>query len=131
MKSRHGIACEDKFQVTTHGKGVADGDGSAVKGMVKKSFYDDHGEGSRNIIRHLAAKYPSPNVKCHAWYFGMRGIYATTKYIYMYIPDHAIDEKFVAVDVGYSGLSNGHSYRSLGATAEAARLSRRERACGC
>ena len=62
---------------------------------------------------------------------GVREIYATTKYIYIHIPDDAIDEKLVAVDVGYSGSSNNHYYRSFGATAGAACLSRRERSCGC
>ena len=70
--------------------------------MVKISFNDDYGEGSRNLVRHLAATYPSPNVKHHTRYCGVRGIYATTTYIYMYIPDDAIDEKLVVVDVGYS-----------------------------
>lgn len=50
----------------------------------------------------------------------------------MYIPADAIDEKLVAVDVGYIGLSNDHYNRYLVTTTkETARLSRRERACGC
>ena len=131
MKSRHGIEFEDRRQVTMHGKGMADGDGSAVKGNMKRLFNDNYGEGSRNLVRHLAAKYPSPNIKRHTRYSGVRGIYATTGNIYMYIPADAIDEKLVAVDVGYRGSSNDHYYRSMGATAENASLSKRGRACGC
>ena len=94
MKSRHGIECEDRRQVKMYGKGKDDDDGCAVKGMVKKSINDDYREGSRNLIRHLAAKYPSPNVKHHTRYCGVREIYATI--------DDAIDEKLVAVDIGYT-----------------------------
>ena len=35
MKCRHGMECEDRRKVTMHGKDIADGDGSAVSGMVK------------------------------------------------------------------------------------------------
>ena len=84
-----------------------------------------------NLVRHLATKYPRPKTECHTRYLGEEGIYATTKCIYMFVPDDAIDEKLVAVDVGYSGSSKDHYYRSLGATGEASRLSRQERACGC
>jgi hypothetical protein len=65
MKSRHGMECEDRRKVTMHGKDIADGDGSAVSGMVKKSFDDDYGEGSRNLVRHLATKYPHPKTERH------------------------------------------------------------------
>ena len=36
MQSCHGIDCEDWHKVTMHGKDIADGDGSAVSGMLKK-----------------------------------------------------------------------------------------------
>ena len=36
MKARHSLESEDKQKVSMHGKDVADGDGSAVSGMVKK-----------------------------------------------------------------------------------------------
>ena len=45
MKSRHDIECKDRRQVTMHGREMADGDGSAMKGMVERSFNDDYGEG--------------------------------------------------------------------------------------
>lgn len=131
MKCRHGMECEDRRKVTMHGKDIADGDGSAVSGMVKKSFDDDYGEGSRNLVRHLATKYPRPKTERHTRYYGEKGLYATTDYVYMFVPEDAIDEKLVAVDVGYSGSSKDHYYRSMGATEEAASLKRRERACGC
>ena len=49
----------------------------------------------------------------------------------MFVPEDAIDGKLFAVDVGYSGLSKDHYYRSLGETEEAAQLERSEHACGC
>ena len=131
MKSRHGLECQDRRKVSMHGKDIADGDGSAVKGMVKNSFDDDYGEGTQNLVRHLAQKYPRPKAERRTRYFGQRGIYATSMYIYMYIPDVAIDKKLVDVDVGYKASSRDHYYRSLGVTEEASRLSRRQRACGC
>ena len=39
---------------TLHGKDIANGDGSAVSGMVKKSFYDDYRKGIQSLVRHLA-----------------------------------------------------------------------------
>lgn len=131
MTARHGIICEDLRKVTMHGKDIADGDGSAVSGMVKKSFYDDYGKGTQNLVRHLAHKYPQPKTERHTRYFGERGLYASTRYIFMYLPMDGIDEKIVSVEEGYSGSSKDHYYRSIGATDEASRLIRRERACGC
>jgi hypothetical protein len=113
------------------GKAVDDGDGSAVSGMVRCSFHDDYGDGTQNLVRHLAYKYPRPNLERRTRYYGERGLYATTQYIYMFLEEDAMDEAVVATDNGYSGSSKDHYYRSLGATLEASRLSRRERACGC
>jgi len=118
MKSRHGLECEDRRKVSMHGKDIADGDGSAVKGMVKNSFDDDYGEGTQNLVRHLAQKYPRPKDERRTRYFGQRRIYATSMYIYMYIPDIAIDKKLVDVDVGYKASSRDHYYRSLGVTGD-------------
>ena len=131
MNARHGLICEDRRKVTMHGKDVADGDGSAVSGMVRSSFKDDYGSGTQNLVRHLAFKYRRPNVERRTRYYGGRGLYATTQYIYMFIPQDAIDDKVVAVEEGYPGSSKDHYYRSMGATEEASRLMRRERACGC
>ena len=49
----------------------------------------------------------------------------------MYLPEDAIDMTIVAADSGYSGSSNDHYYRSMGATIAASRLLRKERAYGC
>ncbi len=49
----------------------------------------------------------------------------------MFIPADAIDDKVVAAEEGYSGSSQDHYYLSVGATEEASRLMRQERACGC
>ena len=69
MKSHHDMEFEDRRKVTMHGKDIADGDGSVVSGMVKKSFDDDYGEGTRNLVRHLATKYPRPKTERHTRYF--------------------------------------------------------------
>ncbi len=131
MRARHGIVFEDRRKITMHGKDVADGDGSAVSGMVKKSFHDDYGKGTQNLVRHLAQKYPRPNIERQTRYFGEKGLYATTKYIYMYLPEDAIDKAVVAANDGYSGSSRDHYCRSEGKTEEASRLLRREQACSC
>jgi len=65
MTALHGVVCEDRRKVTMHGKDIADGDGSAVSGMVRKSFYDNYGKGTRNLVQFLAAKYTAPNVERH------------------------------------------------------------------
>ena len=131
MNARHGIVCEDRRKITMHGKDVADGDGSAVSGMVKGLFKDDYGDGTQNLVRHLAYKHPRPNIERRTRYFGERGLYATTKYIYMYTPEDSINEKIVSCNQGYNGSSKDHYYQSMGATVEASRLIHRERACPC
>ena len=131
MNQRHGIICEDRRKVTMHGKDIADGDGSAVSGMVRKSFMDDYGLGTRNLVRQLAFKFPAPKTERHTRYYGERGLYASTKYIFMYIPEDAIDEKIVSVEEGYKGSSKDHYYRSLGNSEETSRLFKRRRACVC
>ena len=97
--------------------------------MVKKSFYDNYGRGTQNLLRHLTHKYPSPKTEHHTRYWGERGMYTSTRYIFMYLPEDAIDGKIVSVEQGYYGSSRDHYYRSIGATKEASRLLRRERAC--
>ena len=99
---------------------MADGDGSAVKGMVRASFHYDYGKGTENIVCHLAHKYPRPKLERRTRYFGERRLYATTKYIYMFLPEDSMDETIVAADGGYSGSNKDHYYRSLGVTLEAA-----------
>ena len=63
MKARHGFECEDKRKPSKHGKDIADGDAHAVGGMVKRSFNDDYGKGTQNLVRHLAYKYPAPKME--------------------------------------------------------------------
>ena len=63
MKARHGLECEDKRKPSNHGKDIADCDGQALKGMVKRSYNDDYGPGTQNLVRHLAAKYPRLKLK--------------------------------------------------------------------
>ncbi len=114
-----------------HGKDIADGDGSAVKGMVKNLFNDNYDGGSQNLVRHLAQKYQSPRSDRRTRHYGDKGWYASTKYVFMFMPEDAMNESIVAADAGYSGSSKDHYYRSMGITIQSARLLRKERACGC
>ena len=50
MSTRHCIVCEDRHKVIMHGKDVADGDGSAVSGMVKGSFRDDYRGKTQDLV---------------------------------------------------------------------------------
>ena len=60
-------------------------------------------------------------------YFGERGLYATTDYIYLYVSeDGIVDKNIVSVEKGYKGSSKDHYYRPSGATEEASRLLHRE-----
>ena len=63
MLAQHGIECEDRQQISMHRKDEADGDGYAIGGMVRSSFHDDYGNGMQNLVRHLANKYPLPNLE--------------------------------------------------------------------
>jgi len=90
------------------GKDIADGDGSAVSGMVKKSFYNNCGKGTQNLVRHLAYKYPHPKTDRHTRYFGERALYVSTQYMFMYLPEDGIDETIVSVEEGYKGSSKDH-----------------------
>ena len=65
----------DGGKSSNRGKGIADGDGQALKGMVKRSYNDDYGPGTQNLVRHLAAKYPRPKVERKTRYYGMKGLY--------------------------------------------------------
>ena len=64
-------------------------------------------------------------------YVGERGLYASTKYICMYLPEDGINNKIVSVDEGYNGSSKDHYYRSIRVTEESSRLTHRTRVCGC
>ena len=44
MMACHDMICEDRHKITIHRKDIADGDGSALSGMVKGSFHDNYGE---------------------------------------------------------------------------------------
>ena len=129
--ARHGIECKDKRKPSKHSKDIVDGYAQVAGGMVKKSFNDDYGKGTQNLVRHLAAKYPSPNTERNTRYFAMKGLYSSTGYVYMYIPEAGINVKIVATNDGYSGSSKDHYYWSKGKSEEASRLFRRERLCGC
>ena len=114
-----------------HGKDIASGDGSAVSGMVKGSFKNKYGLGTQKLVCHLAQKNSTPRVERRTRYFGHRGLYATTHYIYMYMVEEAMAYDVVAVDAGYAGSSKDHYYLSRGATEVASRMGHRNRKCGC
>ena len=61
----------------------------------------------------------------------MRGLYASTRYIYMFLAEDGMDENIVSAAEGYSGSSQDHYYFSMGASEQASRLFRHKRARGC
>ena len=70
MKACHGLECKDKRKPANHGKDTADGDAQALKGMIKRSYNDDYGPGTQNLVRHLAAKYPHSKDEKKTRYYG-------------------------------------------------------------
>ena len=99
--------------------------------MVKGSFKDNYGLGTQKNVRHLAQKHSTPGVERWTQYFGHRGLYATTDYIYMYMVENAIAYDVVAVHAIYVGSSKDHYYLSHGATEEASGLGYCNRKFGC
>ena len=81
-----------------HGKDIANDYGSKVSGMVKEYFYDNYRKGTQNLVRYLVHKYPQPKTERHTCYFGERGLYVSTRYIFMYLPEDGIDETIVSVE---------------------------------
>ena len=69
-----------------------------MNGMVKRSYNDDNGPGTQNLVRHLAAKYPCPKVERKTRYYEMKGLYSATHYIYMFIAEDGI---LLLVERGY------------------------------
>ena len=78
MKLDHVTEFEDRRNVTMHGKDITDDNGSAVSGIVKKSFDNDYGEGSQKLVHHLATKYPCLKTEHHTQYFEENKIYDKT-----------------------------------------------------
>ena len=104
------MECEDTRKPAKHGKDIVDGGGHVVQYMVKKLFKDNYGDGTQNMVCHLGSKYPRPNTASQTRYFGMRGFYASTQYIYMFLDEGGMDESIVAVEEGYKGSSQDHYY---------------------
>ena len=90
--------------------------------MTKGSFNDDYGGGSQSLVRHLAHKHPRPRTERHTRYFGSRGLYATTMYVYLFFAEDSMDESIVNTEAGYKDSSLDHYCRSRGLTQIAARL---------
>ena len=73
--------------------------------MVGSFFRDNYGEGTQNLVCHQAFKYSCSNIERHTQYYGTRGLYATMRYIWIYIPQDGIDDNVVAVSKGCNGCS--------------------------
>ena len=112
-------------QIAKHGKDITDGDGQALGTMTKGSFNDDYDGGSQSLVRHLAHKHPRPRKERHTRYFGSRGLYATTMYVYLFFAKDGMDESIVNTEAGYKDSSLDHYYWSRGLTHITARLTRR------
>ena len=109
---------------------------AAAGGMVRNSFHDNYGGKTQNLVHRPAFKHPCPNIERHKlcmllWNAETLYLYATTRYIWMYIPNDSIDDDVVAVDEGYSGSIKDYFYHSVGSTIEASHLMRREQLCSC
>ena len=126
MTAKHGFPFEDCRNPADHGKSRSDGQGHVAGANIANSFDDNYGDGTQNLVRHLAKKYPRPIRGQRA---GPSGLYSPTHYLYIYIPEGAVEEmeKVVAADEGYDGSSKDHYYWSK----ENNRLHRRMRVCPC
>ena len=89
---------------------IADGDAQVAGGMVKRSFNDDYGKGTQNLVRHLAAKHPGPKTERNTRYFAMKGLYSSTGCVHMHMPEDGTNVKIVATNDGYSGSNKDHYY---------------------
>ena len=65
MVACYGIPCEDQCKTSMHLKNVADGDDTAVSGMVKSFFSNNYDKGSQNIVWYLTHKRSHPNTVRH------------------------------------------------------------------
>ena len=99
----------------------------ADRANINNCAQDEYEEGSQALVRHLAKKYPRPTKLLSS------GLYSATKYLYMYVPDEAVDEavSLVDADTGYENSSKDHYYRSMGDDANVSKLFRRQRPCAC
>lgn len=107
------------------------------KGSGDGSEDDGACEGTQNLVRHLAAKYPRPRTDMFTRHINFvngrpKGMYTADRYSYMFYPEGSFDEDIVATDEGYvGGSSNDHFYVSVGNSVEESNLKRRERICPC
>ena len=56
----HNIQFEDCRNVAYHGKFNANGATHVIRSNIKKSFGHKHGEGTSNLLHHLAEHFPTP-----------------------------------------------------------------------
>ena len=55
----HNIQFENCRNISQHGKCNVDGATNGIRSNIKKSFEHKYGEGTRNLVRHLAENFPS------------------------------------------------------------------------
>ena len=105
MMARHGIDCEDKQKPSKHGNDIADGDAQVAGRDVKKLFNDGYDKGTQNMVHQLASKYPCPKTEQNVRYCSMEGLYSTTRYVYIYMPEDRIHVEIVETGDGYLSSS--------------------------
>ena len=110
MSAHHQMECKDTQNPAKHGKDIADGEDHAVDGMVKNAFNNNNRDGTQNLVHHLASTHPRPNTERQTRYYGMRGLYTSTRYIYMFLDEGGMDEKIVAVKDRYNVSSKDQYY---------------------
>jgi hypothetical protein len=86
--ARTGCNHVDKRNPPNHGKCCADGRTHSLKGYIQRSVNDDYGPGTQGLVRHLAAKNPSPK-KIRSELRYTKGVYdgmfAGGDYIYIHV----------------------------------------------
>ena len=95
----HNIRFEDCQNVADHGKLNSAGATHFIRSNIKKILGNNYGEGTRNLVSHLADNLPALVGGKHT---GSAGIYSIDRYIYMVFTEDLIYEAAAAADACYS-----------------------------
>lgn len=139
FKARNnGLDFVDKRCVECHGKCTCDGLTHTLKGNIHRSSHDDYDAGTRGLVHHLSAKYPTPNLSRKTRYYkggkfdgSSAGLFSPDCYIYMYYPNDAFDGDTVSTEIGYKGSSKDFYYESRGNSIADSELVHRKTICTC
>ena len=122
----HNIRFEDCQNVADHGKFNSAGATHFIRSNIKKSLGNNYGEGTRNLVSHLADNFPALVGGKH---MGSAGIYLIDRYIYMFVTEDVIDEAAVEYGSGYSVSSKYTYYLRKGNNMEILQYQNKKRVC--